>query len=107
MKFSHILLPIDGSKHSDNATNCTIYLAKMSHARVTVVSCYEWNTHLHAISQMAIDELKDKMQQYASAVVEAAWREAQGRWHRLPDQDGLRRNLARFCSTWPKPVIST
>ncbi len=72
MKCSHILLPVDGSTHSDNATEYTIYLATLTKAQVTAVCCYEWNTHLYEISQMAIDELKDKMQKNAEAIAQAA-----------------------------------
>lgn len=41
MKIKNILLPVDGSEHSKNATEYAIHLAKMEGAKVHAVTCYE------------------------------------------------------------------
>ncbi|MBE0583309.1 MAG: universal stress protein, partial [Desulfofustis sp.] len=65
----HILLPVDGSTYSKDATDYAIYLAKLSGARITAVCCYEWCSNLYEVTQSAIDELKEKLQKNAEEIV--------------------------------------
>jgi nucleotide-binding universal stress UspA family protein len=69
MQFTHILLPVDGSKFSNDATDYAIYLAKLCHARVTAVCCYEWCSNLYEVTQSAIDELKEKLRKNADQII--------------------------------------
>ena len=62
MQVSKILLPIDGSKHSNNAIDYAIYLARLTGAEVTAVCCYDWTGNMHEIVETVIDELKEKLQ---------------------------------------------
>ena len=59
MRISKILLPVDGSRYSDNAIDYAVYLAGLSGAHVTVVSCYEWLGGLPEISESVINNLKE------------------------------------------------
>jgi len=69
MQFSHILLPVDGSPYSDNATEYAVYIAKNSGARVTAVSCYEWLGFTSEINDTIIDELKDRVARQSKEVL--------------------------------------
>ncbi|MCB2215414.1 universal stress protein [Desulfofustis glycolicus] len=70
MQMTHILLPVDGSIHSKDATDYAVYLAKLSGARVTAVCCYEWCSNLYEVTQSAIDELKDKLRKNAEQIID-------------------------------------
>jgi nucleotide-binding universal stress UspA family protein len=72
MQFTHILLPVDGSVYSDNATRYAVYLAKMSGARITLVSCYEWCGHMIEMSDAVIEELKSKLTRESAIILEEA-----------------------------------
>ena len=41
MQINKILLPVDGSNHSDHAAEYAIHMAKLCEARITIVNCYE------------------------------------------------------------------
>lgn len=69
MRISNILLPVDGSIYSDNAINYAVYLAGLSGAHVTVVSCFEWLTELPEISESVIQDLKEKLRVQAELVL--------------------------------------
>lgn len=70
MQFTHILLPVDGSSYSKDATDYAVYLAKLSGARVTAVCCYEWCSNLYEVTQSAIDELKDKLRKNSEQIID-------------------------------------
>jgi nucleotide-binding universal stress UspA family protein len=70
MKISKILLPVDGSSYSDHATEYAIYLARLSHAHITAVSCYEWLGHMVDIPDSVIEELKQNLKKQAADVLE-------------------------------------
>ncbi len=72
MKFKEILLPFDGSKHSVNAANYALNLAKLYEAHVTIVNCYEWSSNLPEVPETLIEELKLKRMKDAEAVLEKA-----------------------------------
>ena len=77
MQVSKILLPIDGSKHSNNAIEYTIYLAKLTGAEVTAVCYYDWNGNMHEIVETVIDELKEKLQLQSQTILDEAGRKLQ------------------------------
>ena len=58
MQFTQILLPVDGSTHSNNATEFAVYLAQKTGAKVTAVICYEWLGHMPDVAESLIEELK-------------------------------------------------
>lgn len=70
MQFTHILLPVDGSVYSENAARYAVYLAKMSGARITAVSCYEWCGHMVEMSEAVIEELKKKLAKESRTILE-------------------------------------
>ena len=72
MKISKILLPVDGSRYSDNAVDHAIYLADLSNAHVTAVCCYEWLGGMVEINASMAEELRDKMRLQAESVLEDA-----------------------------------
>jgi len=77
MQVSKILLPIDGSKHSNNAIDYTIYLARLTGAQVTAVCCYDWTGNMHEIVETVIDELKEKLQLQSQTILDEAGRKMQ------------------------------
>lgn len=77
MQVSKILLPIDGSKHSNNAIDYTIYLARLTGAQVTAVCCYDWTGNMHEIVETVIDELKEKLQLQSQTILDEAGRKLQ------------------------------
>ena len=74
MRISHILLPVDGSSYSDNAIDYAIYLAKLSGAQVTAVSCYEWLGGTPDIAESVLSNLREKLKQQADTVLDDAGR---------------------------------
>ena len=70
MQFTHILLPVDGSVYSDNAARYGVYLAKMTGARITVVSCYEWSGHMVEMPEAFIEELKSRLAVESKTILE-------------------------------------
>jgi len=69
MQINHILLPVDGSSYSNNATQYALYLAKLSGAQVTAVCCYEWLGHMEEISEKVVNGLKENCANHASGVL--------------------------------------
>lgn len=72
MQISNILLPVDGSKYSDDAIDHTIYLAGLTGAKVTAVSCYEWLGHMPEIPDSIVDDLKNRLRAQAEEVLARA-----------------------------------
>ena len=70
MQITHILLPVDGSSHSDNATKQAVYCAQLTGARITVVSCYEWLGYSIEIPNAVVDELKKKVADQSSEILD-------------------------------------
>jgi nucleotide-binding universal stress UspA family protein len=70
MQISKILLPVDGSTYSDHATEHAIYLARLSNAHITAVSCYEWLGHMVDIPDSVVEELKQNLKNQAADVLE-------------------------------------
>ena len=69
MQFTQILLPVDGSTHSNNATEFAVYLAQKTGAKVTAVSCYEWLGHMPDVAESLIEELKNNVARQAAEVL--------------------------------------
>lgn len=69
MQITHILLPVDGSSHSNNATKYAIYLAQKSGAKITAVSCYEWLGYMHEVPQSVVEDLRDNVARQAADVL--------------------------------------
>ena len=59
MQITSILLPVDGSSHSDHAVTSAAYLAKLNGARVAAVSCYEWLGNFPEVPEILINEMKE------------------------------------------------
>ena len=72
MQISNILLPVDGSKYSDDAIDHAIYLAGLTGAKVTAVSCYEWLGYMSEIPDSMIGELKNKLREHTDQVLARA-----------------------------------
>ena len=72
MKISNILLPVDGSKYSDDAIDHAVYLAGLTGAKVTAVSCYEWLGYMSEIPDSMIGELKNRLREHADQVLARA-----------------------------------
>ncbi|THB72378.1 MAG: universal stress protein [Desulfobulbaceae bacterium] len=70
MQIKHILLPVDGSSYSGNATNYAIHLAKLCGSRVTAVSCYEWLGHMVEVPESMTDKLKGNFARQAEEILE-------------------------------------
>ena len=69
MQISHILLPVDGSSYSDNATEYAVFLANKTGAKITAVSCYEWLGFMSEINETIVDSLKEKVAKQAEEVL--------------------------------------
>jgi nucleotide-binding universal stress UspA family protein len=70
MQITQILLPVDGSSHSNNATEYAVYLAQKTGAKVTAVSCYEWLGHnMPDVPDSLIEELKNNIARQAAEVL--------------------------------------
>lgn len=70
MQISRILLPVDGSSYSKNAVEYAVYLAKLSGAHITAVSCYEWLGHMEEIPESMVEELKRKLKKQAEEILQ-------------------------------------
>jgi nucleotide-binding universal stress UspA family protein len=57
MKIEKILLPIDGSVHSINATNYALNTAKLFGANVTIINCYEWHSGMPEVQDLPIKDV--------------------------------------------------
>lgn len=69
MQFTQILLPVDGSTHSNNATEYAVYLAQRTGAKVTAVSCYEWLGNMPDVTESLIEKLKNNLARQAAEVL--------------------------------------
>jgi len=72
MQISKILLPVDGSSYSDNAIDYTVYLAGLTGAHVTVVSCYEWLNEFPEISESVMEKMQENLRFQAETVLRSA-----------------------------------
>jgi nucleotide-binding universal stress UspA family protein len=73
MKIGRILLPFDGSPHSLNAAKYALYLAKLSKAHVTIVTCYdEGNWELSGISDFLLEGIKANRKKMAEEILQEA-----------------------------------
>lgn len=90
MQISNILLPVDGSKYSDDAIDHAIYLAGLTGATVTAVSCYEWLGYMSEIPDSVIGELKSRLREQTDEVLARAEARLQenGVEHRLEALSG-------------------
>ena len=70
MKFTHILLPVDGSSYSDHAIEYAVYLAEKTGAKVTAVSCYEWLGSMTELNDSLVETLKENIARQAAEVLE-------------------------------------
>lgn len=69
MKIEKILLPVDGSTHSMNATKYALNLAKFSGAQVTLINCYEWRGDVSEVPENLVESLKSTAKQKAEVIV--------------------------------------
>lgn len=73
MKIQKILLPFDGSVHSQNATTYALEFAKLCKAHVTIVYCYDvWDGSLSEIPESLISEIKSNRKQEAEDILKKA-----------------------------------
>lgn len=73
MKIGKILLPFDDSPPSLNAANYALYLAKLSKAHVTIVTCYdEGNWEVSGISDFLIEGIKANRRKMAEEIFKKA-----------------------------------
>ena len=73
MKFGKILLPFDDSADSLNAADYALYLARLSKAHVTIVTCYdEGKWELSGISDFLIEGIKANRKKVAEGILKKA-----------------------------------
>ena len=72
MKIEKILLPVDGSIHSQNATNYALTLAKLYGAHVTIVNCYDWRANISEVPNSLIKDLESKSKKGAEDILKKA-----------------------------------
>ena len=72
MKIEKILLPIDGSVHSINATDYALNLAKKYGAHVTILNCYEWCGDLSEVQGLISMDLILKKKMEAEDILKKA-----------------------------------
>jgi nucleotide-binding universal stress UspA family protein len=77
MQIKSILLPVDGSSHSDHAVDYAVYLAQLSGAHITAVSCYEWIGNFPEVHDALIEKMKENAGKSAAATLEDATRQLQ------------------------------
>ncbi len=77
MQIKSILLPVDGSSHSDHAIDYAVYLAQLSGAHITAVSCYEWIGNFPEVHEALIEKMKENAGKSAAATLEDATRQLQ------------------------------
>jgi nucleotide-binding universal stress UspA family protein len=77
MQIRSILLPVDGSSHSDHAITHAAYLAKLTGARITAVSCYEWLGNFPEVPETLIGEMKQSAEKIAAETLANATRQLQ------------------------------
>jgi nucleotide-binding universal stress UspA family protein len=77
MQITSILLPVDGSSHSDHAVASAAYLAKLTGAHITAVSCYEWLGHFPEVPEVLIEEMKQRAEKTAGETLAQATRQLQ------------------------------
>lgn len=77
MQIKSILLPVDGSSHSDHAVNYAAYLAELSGARITVVSCYKWRDTFPEVHDALIEKMKESVEKSAAETLANAIRHLQ------------------------------
>jgi len=72
MTIKRILLPFDGSSHSQNATKYALSLAKLYGAHVTIVCCYEFRGNMPEVPELLIKDVKTNMKAVAKETLQKA-----------------------------------
>ncbi len=72
MSIKRILLPFDGSSHSQNATKYALSLAKLYGAHVTIVCCYEFRGNMPEVRELLIKDVKTNMKAEAKKTLQKA-----------------------------------
>ena len=72
MTIKKILLPFDGSSHSQNATKYALSLAKLYGAHVTIVCCYEFRGNMPEVPELLIKDVKTNMKAEAKKTLQKA-----------------------------------
>lgn len=72
MTIKRILLPFDGSSHSQNATKYALSLAKLYGAHVTIVCCYEFRGNMPEVPELLIKDVKTNMKAEAKGTLQKA-----------------------------------
>jgi nucleotide-binding universal stress UspA family protein len=72
MYITNILLPVDGSNFSGHAVEYAIYLARLSGARITVVSCYELLDATLEVSGVFAKQVRESAEKQAAGILENA-----------------------------------
>ncbi|MBE0582771.1 MAG: universal stress protein [Desulfofustis sp.] len=72
MQITSILLPVDGSSHSDHAVDYAAYLAKLTGAHITAVNCYEWLGNFPEVPEALIEEMKKNAEKSATEILAKA-----------------------------------
>ncbi len=70
MQIKNILLPVDGSIHSDHATGYAVYLAKLSGARIHAVCCHEWRKYRQDVVELLVKELQVNVEKRAAKILD-------------------------------------
>jgi nucleotide-binding universal stress UspA family protein len=72
MYIANILLPVDGSNFSGHAVEYAIYLARLSGARITAVSCYELLDATLEVSGIFARQVRESAEKQAAGILENA-----------------------------------
>jgi nucleotide-binding universal stress UspA family protein len=72
MTIKRILLPFDGSSHSQNATKYALSLAKLYGAHVTIVCCYEFRGNMPEVPEFLIKDVKTNLKAEAKGTLKKA-----------------------------------
>jgi nucleotide-binding universal stress UspA family protein len=70
MYINNILLPVDGSNFSGHAVEYAVYLARLSGARITVVSCYELLDATLEVSGIFAKQVRESAEKQAAGILE-------------------------------------
>jgi nucleotide-binding universal stress UspA family protein len=69
MQIKNILLPVDGSIHSDHATAHAVNLAGLSGANITAVCCHELCNYKQDVGELLVSELQINVEKQAAEVL--------------------------------------
>ena len=71
MQIKNILLPVDGSIHSNHATEYAVYLAGLSGANITAVCCHELCNYKQDVGELLVSELQINVEKQAAEVLKS------------------------------------